>query len=139
VGDNISSPNPLQRGIIKSFNKPAYRRQAQDDKHFIFHSLFLILHFVTMLYENESKLTARTLDIRRAIDSIREELEAVDLYNQRADATSDPELKQILLHNANEEKEHASMLLEWLRRNDANMDHELRDNLFKDGAITGQH
>jgi len=92
-----------------------------------------------MLYENESKLTARTLDIRRAIDSIREELEAVDLYNQRADATSDPELKQILLHNANEEKEHASMLLEWLRRNDANMDHELRDNLFKDGAITGQH
>ena len=92
-----------------------------------------------MLYENESKLSGKTLDIRRAIDSIREELEAVDLYNQRADATSDPALREILLHNANEEKEHAAMLLEWLRRNDANIDHELRDNLFKDGAITGQH
>ena len=92
-----------------------------------------------MLYENDTKLSARTLDIRRAIDSIREELEAVDLYNQRADATSDSALREILLHNANEEKEHAAMLLEWLRRNDANMDHELRDNLFKDGPITGQH
>ncbi len=92
-----------------------------------------------MLYENEAKLSGKTLDIHRAIDSIREELEAVDLYNQRADATSDPTLKDILLHNAKEEKEHASMLLEWLRRNDPQYDHELKDNLFKDGTITGQH
>jgi len=92
-----------------------------------------------MLYENESKLSSKTLDIRRTIDSIREELEAVDLYNQRADATSDPALKAILLHNAGEEKEHASMLLEWLRRADPQFDHEFKDNLFKDGAITGQH
>jgi hypothetical protein len=92
-----------------------------------------------MLYENESKLSSKTLDIRRAIDSIREELEAVDLYNQRVDATDDPTLKEILLHNAKEEKEHASMLIEWLRRNDPQYDHELRDNLFKEGPITGQH
>jgi ferritin-like protein len=89
-----------------------------------------------MLYENESKLSSKTLDIRRVIDSIREELEAVDLYNQRADATNDPTLKEILLHNAKEEKEHASMLLEWLRRNDPQYDELFRENLFKEGPIT---
>lgn len=88
-----------------------------------------------MLHEDRIKLTDKTQDIKRAIDSIREELEAIDYYNQRADACVDPELKTILKHNANEEKEHASMLLEWLRRNDNDMNHELRDYLFKDGII----
>lgn len=48
-------------------------------------------------------------------------------------------MKEILLHNVREEMEHASMVLEWIRRNDPDFDHELRDNLFKDGPITGQH
>ena len=64
-----------------------------------------------------------------------EELEAVDWYNQRADACKDPELKAILEHNRDEEKEHAAMALEWIRRRDSSLDKELRDYLFTDGKI----
>jgi uncharacterized protein len=85
-----------------------------------------------MLQEDISKLSEKTLDIRRAIDSLREEMEAVDNYNQRADATKDENLKKILIHNANEEKEHAAMLLEWLRQNDSELSKELKDFLFSD-------
>ncbi|MFZ5341160.1 MAG: ferritin family protein [Patescibacteria group bacterium] len=85
-----------------------------------------------MLQEDRSKLSDKTQDIKRAIDSLREEMEAVDLYNQRADACADPELKKILSHNADEEKEHAAMLIEWIRRNDSNFSKELKDYLFKD-------
>ncbi len=88
-----------------------------------------------MLHEKRENLTDDTLDMKRAIDSLREEFEAVDWYNQRADACSNSELKAILIHNANEEKEHASMLLEWIRKNDTNLDHELKDYLFKDNDI----
>ncbi len=88
-----------------------------------------------MTYEEPSKLSDKTLNMRRAIDSLREELNAVDLYNQRADAVSDPELKKILLHNSAEEKEHAAMLMEWMRRNDPEYDKEFKDALFKDGDI----
>jgi ferritin-like protein len=87
----------------------------------------------------EETLSPAVLDMHRAIKSLMEELEAVDFYNQRADACSDPELKKILAHNGNEEKEHAGMLLEWIRRNDPTFDHELKDTLFKDGEISGQH
>ena len=90
-------------------------------------------------HEPIEKLSALTRDMHRAITSLMEELEAVDWYNQRADACTDPELKKILEHNRDEEKEHASMLLEWIRRHDPKMDHELRDTLFKDGSITGPH
>jgi len=83
------------------------------------------------MYEERSKLTEKTLDIKRAIDSLREEVEAVDLYNQRADATSDEDLKKILLHNAKEEKEHSAMLIEWLRKNDSELEDELKEYLFK--------
>jgi len=65
-----------------------------------------------MIHEERDKLSEKTLDMTRAIDSLREELEAVDWYNQRADACTDENLKKILVHNANEEKEHAAMLLE---------------------------
>ena len=92
-----------------------------------------------MFHEDRSQVLESTLDMKRAIDSLREELEAVDFYNQRADACTNPELKAILIHNANEEKEHAAMILEWIRRNDPIMDHELKDNIFKEGAISGQH
>lgn len=90
-------------------------------------------------HEPVEKLSAATMDMHRAIVSLMEELEAVDWYNQRVDAAADPELKKILAHNRDEEKEHAAMVLEWIRRRDPSFDHELKDNLFKEGPITGQH
>jgi hypothetical protein len=90
-------------------------------------------------HEPLDQLSAKTMDMHRAITSLMEELEAVDWYNQRVDACTDPELKRILEHNRDEEKEHAAMVLEWIRRNDAKMDHELRDSLFKTGPIAGDH
>lgn len=71
-----------------------------------------------------------------AITSLMEELEAVDWYNQRVDACVDAELKAILEHNRDEEKEHAAMVLEWIRRRDPRMDKELTDYLFIDKPIT---
>ena len=64
-----------------------------------------------------------------------EELEAVDWYNQRMDACKDDELRAILKHNRDEEKEHAAMVLEWIRRRDSKLNHELKDYLFTDKAI----
>lgn len=90
-------------------------------------------------HEPIEKLSAQTMDMHRAITSLMEELEAVDWYNQRVDAATDPELKAILIHNRDEEKEHAVMVLEWIRRHDPKMDKELRDRLFKDGSITEHH
>lgn len=90
-------------------------------------------------HEPLDKLSEKTKDMHRAITSLMEELEAVDWYNQRVDACTDPELKAILEHNRDEEKEHAAMVLEWIRRQDPTMDHELRDNLFSDGPIAGHH
>ncbi|HJV53435.1 MAG TPA: encapsulin-associated ferritin-like protein [Noviherbaspirillum sp.] len=86
-------------------------------------------------HEPLDKLSAATMDMHRAITSLMEELEAVDWYNQRIDATSDQELKRILEHNRDEEKEHAAMVLEWIRRCDPKLDHELREVLFKQGDI----
>lgn len=86
-------------------------------------------------HEPISELTDKTRDMHRAIVSTMEELEAVDWYNQRVDACKDPELKKILQHNANEEKEHAAMAIEWIRRNDPVFDKELRDWLFTDKAL----
>ena len=90
-------------------------------------------------HEPAEKLSAETMDMHRAIVSLMEELEAVDWYNQRVDACTDSELKKILTHNRDEEKEHAAMMLEWIRRHDPSFDHELKDTLFKDGPICGQH
>lgn len=83
-------------------------------------------------HESASELSAETRDMHRAIVSLTEELEAVDWYNQRADACANEELKAILKHNRDEEKEHAAMLLEWIRRQDPAFNHELQDWLFKD-------
>lgn len=88
-----------------------------------------------MLHEERDKLSNKTKDLKRAIDSLKEEMEAVDWYNQRADACEDESLKKILIHNANEEKEHASMLIEWIRRNDEKMAEELKEYLFSDKEI----
>jgi ferritin-like protein len=80
-------------------------------------------------------LANETIDEHRALVSIMEELEAVDWYHQRADATANPELKAILEHNRDEEKEHAAMMLEWLRRRDSVLDRHLRTYLFTSGSI----
>jgi len=86
-------------------------------------------------HEPFEELTAETRDMHRAITSLMEELEAVDWYNQRVDACADPELKRILAHNRDEEKEHAAMVLEWIRRRDPVLDRELQDFLFTDKPI----
>jgi ferritin-like protein len=77
-----------------------------------------------------------TRNMHRAIISLIEELEAVDWYQQRAGACSDAELKAVLMHHRNEEIEHAMMNLEWIRRNDATFDSNLRTYLFSKGPIT---
>jgi len=87
-------------------------------------------------HEPVNELSDNTRDMHRAITSLMEELEAVDWYNQRVDACKDLELKAILAHNRDEEKEHAAMLLEWIRRNDASFDKELKDYLFTKKSIT---
>jgi ferritin-like protein len=84
---------------------------------------------------HEKALSARTLDQHRAISSLMEELEAVDWYAQRIEAATDPELRAILEHNRDEEKEHAAMVLEWLRRTDPVFDEYLREYLFSEGPI----
>lgn len=89
------------------------------------------------LHVARERLSKKTLHMHYAITSLMEEFEAVDWYRQRADDTDDAELKAILLHNAKEELEHAAMVLEWIRRNDAETDAQLREYLFKDGSITG--
>ena len=86
-------------------------------------------------HEPIDQLSVETRDMHRAIVSLIEELEAVDWYNQRVDACKDPELKAILRHNRDEEKEHAAMLLEWIRRRDAAFDHQLKDYLFGNEPI----
>ncbi|MBW8459170.1 MAG: ferritin-like domain-containing protein [Thiobacillus sp.] len=86
-------------------------------------------------HEPVEALSAETRDMHRAIVSLMEELEAVDWYNQRMDACTDPELRAILKHNRDEEKEHAAMVMEWIRRHDPRFDKQLRDYLFTDKKI----
>jgi ferritin-like protein len=86
-------------------------------------------------HEPVEELCAETRDMHRAIVSLMEELEAIDWYNQRADACRDAELKAILEHNRDEEKEHASMVLEWIRRKDPKFSSELKDYLFTEKPI----
>jgi hypothetical protein len=87
------------------------------------------------LHAPRERLTTETISMHQAIVSLMEELEATDWYRQRADDCEDPALKDILLHNMREEIEHASMILEWIRRNSADFDRELKEYLFKDGDI----
>jgi len=87
-------------------------------------------------HEPYELLSDDTRDMHRAIISLMEELEAVDWYNQRIDVCKDEELKQILIHNRDEEKEHAAMTLEWIRRKDSVFDHELREFLFTDKKLS---
>ena len=86
-------------------------------------------------HESLDKLRAETLDNHRALTSMQEELEAADWYDQRVDAATDQDLKDILGHNRDEEKEHFAMLLEWYRRRDAKMDAHLKEYLFTSGSL----
>jgi hypothetical protein len=87
------------------------------------------------LHENEQSLNPEIIDRHRAIVSIMEELEAIDWYDQRVSAAADAELKELLAHNRDEEKEHCSMVLEWLRRRDPKLNEHLRTYLFTDGSL----
>jgi ferritin-like protein len=87
------------------------------------------------LHEPAELLSAEVIDRHRAIQSLMEELEAVDWYDQRVAACTDDELRAVLAHNRDEEKEHAAMTLEWLRRNDPKWDQHLRTYLFTEGSI----
>jgi ferritin-like protein len=89
----------------------------------------------TTFHESEEHLSPATRDMHRAIVSLMEELEAVDWYQQRMDATQSAELRDILRHNRDEEKEHAAMVLEWIRRHDEAFDAKLRAYLFSEGSI----
>lgn len=87
------------------------------------------------LHEASADIEPKTREMHRAIASLIEELEAVDWYAQRIDATSDRALAAVLAHNRDEEKEHACMTLEWIRRRDEVFDRQLRRFLFKSGSI----
>jgi hypothetical protein len=87
------------------------------------------------LHVPREKLSKKTLNMHNAITSLIEEFEAVDWYRQRAEDTDDASLKAILLHNAREELEHAAMVLEWMRRNDAEVNEQLKEYLFTEEDI----
>lgn len=88
------------------------------------------------LHEPESRLDPGTIERHRANVSLKEELEAIDWYDQRADASDDEQLREVLRHNRDDEKEHAAMNLEWLRRHDPELDQQLRLYLFTEEPIT---
>jgi uncharacterized protein len=88
------------------------------------------------LHEAAESLDEATIDRHRAIASLIEEFEAIDWYDQRVHATRDPEVAAILAHNRDDEKEHAAMTLEWIRRQDPALDEQLRLYLFTSGPIT---
>jgi ferritin-like protein len=87
------------------------------------------------LHAPREKLSKQTLTLHHAIVSLKEELDAVDWYRQRADDCSDKELAAVLLHNMREEMEHASMVLEWIRRNNSDFEGHLRTYLFTEAPI----
>jgi ferritin-like protein len=87
-------------------------------------------------HEPIEQLDTGVIDRHRAIRSIMEEFEAIDWYDQRVAATDDPSLAAVLAHNRDEEKEHAAMTIEWLRRHDPVLDRHLRTYLFTEGEIT---
>ena len=91
---------------------------------------------MSQYHEPVEYLDEKAKDIVRALNSLKEEIEAVDWYNQRYVASKDEELRAIMAHNRDEEIEHACMTLEWLRRNMPVWDEQLRTYLFTEGPIT---
>jgi uncharacterized protein len=91
---------------------------------------------VSEYHEPEAELTDEVRDVHRALTSFKEEIEAVDWYNQRWAASKNESLRAVLAHNRDEEIEHACMTLEWLRRNVPRWDAMLRQYLFTEAPIT---
>jgi len=89
-----------------------------------------------MDYNERGNISGKTLDLNRARQSLVEELQAIMWYDERADAATDKELKEVLGHNRDDEKEHATLLLEWLRRNDKALDKKLNEIIFKSGELS---
>lgn len=87
-------------------------------------------------YEPYSELSQEAREFDRVVQSLMEELEALNYYNQRADVTKDESVKELMIHNRNEEIEHAAMLIEWLRRNSPEFHDELQTYLFTEAPIT---
>jgi len=87
-------------------------------------------------HDPQNELSDKARSLTRALTSLKEEIEAVDWYNQRRDVEKDDELKDILKHNMLEEIEHACMTIEWLRRNMEGWDEELDTYLFTEESIT---
>jgi uncharacterized protein len=87
-------------------------------------------------HEPLDRLDEAALDYHRAMSSLCEELEAIDWYHQRVQATTDESLAAVLAYNRDDEKEHAAMALEWLRRRDDSLDAQLRKFLFTSGPVT---
>lgn len=88
-----------------------------------------------MDYVERGNISKKVLDLNRARQSLVEEIQAIMWYDERADATSDAELKSVLAHNRDDEKEHASLLIEWIRRNDPQFDKKAREILMKSGKL----
>jgi ferritin-like protein len=88
-----------------------------------------------MYHEPTDELSAEVRDMHRALQSLKEEVEAIDWYNQRIETCSDKELKTLLEHNRDEEKEHAAMLLEWIRRKDTEFTNKLKEWMFTDKPL----
>jgi len=118
---------PVRPASISDYHGRRIHRPSTSEKETIMSSVGY--------HEPVQELSDETRDMHRAIVSLMEELEAVDWYNQRADACKDPALKAILAHNRDEEKEHAAMVLEWIRRKDPTFSKELKDFLFTDKPI----
>ena len=79
-------------------------------------------------HEGRENLTDKTKDLERARQSLIEELEAINWYQERVENAKSKELKKILEHNRDEEKEHAAMLMEWIRKNDPEQDRMFREH-----------
>jgi ferritin-like protein len=89
-------------------------------------------------HEPVEDLSDATRDMHRALESLREEVDAIDWYNQRIEGAKDDELKALLAHNRDEEKEHAAMLLEWIRRKDPAFTREIKDWVLSDKPFRHQ-
>lgn len=111
-----------------------------QDKDLIVHNIILLIKTKSMssYHEPAEELSQEARNFSRMLNSLKEEIEAVDWYHQRVVTTNDPEVAAIMAHNRDEEIEHACMCIEWLRRNMPGWDEELRNYLFKEGSIAGQ-
>jgi ferritin-like protein len=90
---------------------------------------------MTDYHEPVGEISAQDRNITRALNSLKEEIDAVNWYHQRAAVCKDGHLKAVLEHNRDEEIEHALMALEWLRRNMEGWDERMKTYLFKEGDI----